>query len=288
MRVRGLALVSGFSLVVAMAVAAPAYAQQDGGLAPAVRAVPDPVPARVAGAATFAPTPKRKGAAAFTWTGFYVGFDAGYHRGNADTTFDPLPDAAQFINLAPTTLPMSASGFSYRAVGGMNRAMGNLIVGVEADWTFGTPDAFEMRSPFTQNNGASFNGTLYAGEYVNSVITARARVGRELHGCLVFGTGGLAFGSVDYYGEANFNPQGNVFYSNDFTKTRVGWTAGAGLEHPVTEHLAIKGEFRLVDLGQQSATANPTPSHPPFQVENSWQTRGWNITVGVGYHFKKG
>src|SRR5437763_8728097 len=47
----------------------------------------------------------------FTWTGFYLGGNAGYGWGHADTDFDPLPDAATFVNLAPTTLDPDPSGF---------------------------------------------------------------------------------------------------------------------------------------------------------------------------------
>jgi outer membrane immunogenic protein len=262
-------------------------AQQDSPRVPEARSAPIVRPANASSVVTFTPTRTAVQAPVFSWEGFYVGFDAGYHFGSADTTFDPLPTPDQFISLEPTTLPMSPRGFSYRAVGGMNRAMGIWIVGVEGDITFGTPDAFELMHPIIQNNGSNFDGTLYAGEYVNRLVTARARVGREYNGCFIFATGGVAFGSVDYYGEADFNPGGNVTSRNDFTKNRIGWTIGAGLEHPISEHLAIKGEFRLLDLGSQTAVADPTPAHPPFQVENSWQTKGWNLNAGVSYHFGK-
>src|SRR6266436_7390393 len=40
----------------------------------------------------------------FSWKGAYVGAHVGNGWGRASTSFAPLPTAAQFINLAPTTL----------------------------------------------------------------------------------------------------------------------------------------------------------------------------------------
>ena len=47
----------------------------------------------------------------YTWTGFYFGGNGGYGWGNGDTHFRPLPDAATFFDLEPTTLSPDPSGF---------------------------------------------------------------------------------------------------------------------------------------------------------------------------------
>src|SRR5262245_32622239 len=46
----------------------------------------------------------------YSWTGFYVGGNIGYGWGNGDTDFIPLPTAAGFVNLAPTTLSTDPKG----------------------------------------------------------------------------------------------------------------------------------------------------------------------------------
>src|SRR5256885_16770183 len=47
----------------------------------------------------------------YTWTGFYIGGNAGYGWGDGDTQFHPLPDAATFFYLKPITLRPDPSRF---------------------------------------------------------------------------------------------------------------------------------------------------------------------------------
>src|ERR1043166_4576500 len=61
---------------------------------------PEPMPSGKEMKQTIAPVPECD----FTWTGFYVGANFGYGWGNADTDFDPLPDAANFFYLVPQSL----------------------------------------------------------------------------------------------------------------------------------------------------------------------------------------
>src|SRR5260370_29921325 len=74
-------------------------------------------------------TPPPAPTTSYNWTGGYVGGHAGWGRGRANTTFTPLPNATQFIDLTPTTLRPDPSGFNGGAPGGDNLQTGHLVVG---------------------------------------------------------------------------------------------------------------------------------------------------------------
>ena len=75
----------------------------------------------------------------YHWTGGYVGGHAGWGRGRANTSFTPLPNAVQFIDLTPTTLRPNPSGFNGGAQAGYNWQSGRFVVGAEADVAGGKP-----------------------------------------------------------------------------------------------------------------------------------------------------
>src|SRR6267142_3680192 len=50
------------------------------------------------------------GGSAFNWTGFYVGGHFGRGMGHANMKVDPLPSAAQFVNLSTQSLHTDPAG----------------------------------------------------------------------------------------------------------------------------------------------------------------------------------
>src|SRR5262245_35321904 len=70
----------------------------------------------------------------FSWTGWYVGANVGFGWGHADTTFTPLPSAAGFVNLAPTTLSPDPNGVIGGGQIGYNWQLNRWVFGLEADF----------------------------------------------------------------------------------------------------------------------------------------------------------
>src|ERR1700755_3143986 len=54
--------------------------------------------------------PAPAAAGTYDWRGFYVGRPVGHGCGKGETRVQPLPDAATFISLAPTTIDPKAKG----------------------------------------------------------------------------------------------------------------------------------------------------------------------------------
>lgn len=87
---------------------------------------------------------------------------------------------------------------------------------------------------------------------VRWVATLRGRAGLTFDATLVDITGGLAFGGVDNSLIANID-DGGLTGSFIDGKTRLGWTAGVGVEHMFAPHWTLRGEWRYVDLGTHGA-----------------------------------
>lgn len=110
-----------------------------------------------------APAPYVQPVAPFTWTGFYVGANAGYGWGS--TSFD------------------SPGGFIGGLQAGYNFQFGSpFVLGIETDFAF-------------TGMSAGYYGLDYLG-------TVRARLGYSFDRILVYGTGGFAYGqgSADFFG----------------------------------------------------------------------------------------
>lgn len=250
------------------------------------RLIPSAIAFVLAPLAAFAQSPAPRASTAPTWTGVYLGVSVNHNWTNAATAFDPLPSAAAFAHLMPTTLHPDPSGPNYQVAGGWARQAHTFVGGVDGSFSWFNPDGSADVAPIIQNDGTPFpgGGALHAGMTTDWIATARGRAGLAFHSLLVFGAGGLAIGSVDYYAEADFQPSGPTYRSDGYT-TRVGWTVGGGAEIRVGTHVGVIGEFKYLDLGSESRVVDATPPQAPYQIAFTWQTKITSVGVGVVIHF---
>ena len=120
------------------------------------------------------PAPVFAAAPVFTWTGFYVGVNAGYGWSNDD--FDA-------IDLADDE---DDGGFIGGAQVGYNYQIGSFVVGLEGDIQyadFGAEGAFDF-------DGDGDDDTFESSDWVGTV---RARAGVAFDRALIYATGGFAF-----------------------------------------------------------------------------------------------
>jgi outer membrane immunogenic protein len=88
-------------------------------------------------------------------------------------------------------------------------------------------------------------------------------------------TGGLAVGDVNVRAFLNSTGVG----AEDFTKTQLGWTAGAGIEMSVYANWSLKAEYLYVRLADTNGpSSNGLPSTANFS-ENI-------IRGGLNYSFR--
>ncbi|MDJ1160011.1 porin family protein [Chelatococcus sp. SYSU_G07232] len=180
-----------------------------------------------AGAASAADLPSRRVAPApvvpvFTWTGFYVGVNAGYGFGefSKGAGFDD-PD-----------------GFIGGGQIGYNYQFGQFVAGLEADIQYADLKGSTSALRFANGNVGRGRGEV---EYFGTV---RGRVGVAFDRALVYVTGGLAYGETKFSGVDT--TAGIAFSKSD---TRTGWTLGGGIEYAFTNNLTARAEYLYVDLG---------------------------------------
>ena len=160
------------------------------------------------------------------WQGLYAGVHGGYGWGDTDVD---CPTGAALC------LPGSfdVEGFMGGIQGGYNWAWGDLLVGVEGDFSYGKID------------GDAFFGGKNPESELDWLATLRGRAGFfAMNNVLVYGTGGVAWGEW----QNSYTP---FLTRNTWTNTYVGWTAGAGIETKITESISVKTEYLHVDFGDK-------------------------------------
>jgi outer membrane immunogenic protein len=206
----------------------------------------------------------------FTWTGFYIGANAGGAWATGNTTIHPFYPAADsysgsyYAGYLPGSLNTGASGFIGGGQAGFNFQDGGAVFGIETDfdgtslsrsrgWT---GNSFGAASPlFPPTDYFTANATAR----LNWLGTTRARIGFVAtpdNRLMVYGTGGVAYGSGSVHGTI-YDFDNLVGWYGASSSTRVGWTIGAGAEYAITNNVTLKGEYLYYNLGAANTIISP-------------------------------
>lgn len=241
------------------------------------------------------------------WTGFYVGGNVGYSWGKADTTAGVAP----FTQGTPIffEVPGGASSISTKPVGvigggqvGYNWQFSpGWLAGLEADLQgsgekasgSGVFSGSTMDGPDCSDPICTYTNTTDITAKLNWFGTARGRVGALWNNMLFYGTGGLAFGEVSVSGTNTFSITNNgttVNYSTPFSysKTKTGWTAGAGIEGLLgVRNWTWRVEYLHIDLGSIGAGSFGTGSSgtTPSVTLSTGKFTDDIVRIGLNYHF---
>lgn len=223
----------------------------------------------MSGAAMAADLPSRKAAVEvapapmFTWTGFYVGVNVGYASNVSNGNYgglQVLPPATwnHLSNWGGGT--GSGGGVIGGAQVGYNfQVLSNLVAGIEADIQGSSLKSSDNTIGAMPNgNGGSTQYALVGVEKrVEWFGTLRGRLGFTIVPTfLVYATGGLAYGNVKQNVIANaWNVAGAsaVIGGGSSGSTRLGWTAGGGVEWAFLPNWSAKFEYLHTDLGSTAS-----------------------------------
>jgi outer membrane immunogenic protein len=174
--------------------------------------------------------------AAPAWAGGYIGIQGGVAR--QDATFTETAFGQAF------STDYNKTGGTFGGLAGYNWQHGTFVYGVEGDWNWVGAKITNDQAPDPIN----FNSGLASSFDVKWLATIRGRAGLAVDATLLYVTGGVAFGKVN--NSVNFlNFDGTPFLAFNQSETKVGWTAGVGVEHMLTSNWTVRAEFRYVDLG---------------------------------------
>ncbi|HVB89748.1 MAG TPA: outer membrane protein [Beijerinckiaceae bacterium] len=143
----------------------------------------------------------------------------------------------------------NGSGVVGGLVTGFNWQLSNaFVVGLEGDLE-GTSIRASTNAYTNLPGGAVTTGQAITREALPWQASLRARLGFAAGDALFYGTGGIAFGEIEtrYSWVAPPFPPPNV---DSFSRTKVGWTLGAGVEYALNANWAARAEYRYTSFGK--------------------------------------
>jgi outer membrane immunogenic protein len=246
-------------------------------------------------ARTYTKAPAMTAGPSYDWTGFYIGGHAGYSWMNTTDTLSPASAAAVGFFTPPPIIapavPLDPKGFIGGGQVGYNWQISPMwVVGLETDLSWSNVN---QTSSLPGPGDSSRIVTAY--EKLDWFGTFRGRVGvTPVDRVLVYATGGLAYGHAGLSTAltrvaAGVNTcvlpggGGNNCQSGSQSETKVGWTAGGGIEWAFTGNWTLKGEYLYYDLGSISHTMIDVRFPAIFNA--SAEVRGNIVRAGLNYRF---
>lgn len=228
------------------------------------------------------------------WSGFYAGGSVGVVDSTADTSastelgagsYFTSPDDRQLADAGNGSLSKDRAAAGI--FGGFWKQYGDVLVGVEASinslsiddsrsqtvtYVSAPPAQFILR----QSVKADWQGTL------------RLRLGYAQENWLAYLTGGAAVTRLKLDSSFSDNyVQGAVAQGSD-TRTRFGWTVGAGGEYALNARWSIRAEYLYVDFGRmESRSVLTNPAFPGLSnmLTDSVDLKTHTLTLGLAYRF---
>ncbi|SDA50203.1 outer membrane protein [Mesorhizobium qingshengii] len=185
----------------------------------------------------------------YSWTGFYVGANAGGAFGKIDGDFIGIPGSADIRN------------FTGGALVGANYQYGQWVLGVEGDINY-----LGFKKEFSPGLGG---GELGAEARLDAFGTIRGRVGYAFDRWLPYVTAGVAMGDVKI--------DEHVFSAAE-SKFQTGYAVGGGIEYAFNSNWTARAEYLYVDLGKKDFGFAPGT---PYDVKTNFSI----VRAAVAYKF---
>jgi outer membrane immunogenic protein len=190
---------------------------------------------------------------AYDWSGLYIGGVIGGAWGHIDSS-DPGGIIGTLVNV-PVIQTTTSSSFIGGVEGGDRYQLGKLVIGWEADITWGD---------LSGTSSSTFGPVFAPGVLTRSITadtkwigTATSSVGIAHDRWLIYGKAGVAWEHTDY--TSNWTVAGVPLFSgvgSDSSSNQVGWTVGTGIEWAIWNNWSVKAEYDYLDFGNKTVAIN--------------------------------
>jgi outer membrane immunogenic protein len=232
----------------------------------------------------------------YSWTGAYIGLNAGYAWGDSEASTSTvfaaagyfLPGNVPAVNAAGAQI-INPNGFTGGGQIGYNwQASSVTVVGLEADFEY-----FGLKGSATTGAvyplSAPFSFTINQSVKTDRLATFRARLGFLVTpSTLFYVTGGGAVTNLQ--GTFTFTDTLAAAESASFNTTKFGWTVGGGVEWAMSGGWSAKAEYLFVSFPTVTATStNLTSVGFPLPAQVFTHTADLDASiVRVGLNYKIG
>lgn len=234
---------------------------------------------------------------AYSWSGIYVGLNAGYGWADNASPFITFTDLggnvgfADYFAAGGRVYPnLKPRGFVGGGQIGADGQWGNLVAGVVVDFQGADINA----SGAATVAPAGFVPTTQSlSQKLDFLGTARARAGLAWDNWLAYGTGGFAYGhvnsSLSHIATTGFGGAG-VSLINSNSQNLTGWAAGAGVNYGFANWV-VGLEWLHYDLGHSTTTAFTVPPgviEPGSSLTTTQRVAGDIVRGTLSYKFNWG
>ena len=186
----------------------------------------------------------------FTWSGAYIGANAGFG-------FGTYTGAGDFFF-------GGADGGLFGITAGYNFQSGPLVAGIEGDIDFGGISG-------TSHPGANSSAT----GNLNGEGSLRARLGYSFDRTLIYITGGYTGANLNA-SVSDLSASPNIYVSQSTYLN--GFVVGGGIEYAVTKNISVKAEYLFNDYGSSGLFGGTRDSISSGMLLST-------LRAGFNYHF---
>ena len=195
---------------------------------------------------------------AYDWSGFYLGV----HGGGAWVDGDIPAQTPATGGAFQTWNGEDDLGLLFGGQAGFNHQFGNLVLGVEGQFSFATNEG-----------SASYPGRPDMDYDMNWLAAVGPRIGFAADNMLLYAKGGVAFADFDYSHLSGGGPR-------SASTTDTGFMLGAGIEYGFTENVSAKLEYGYFAFGDDTVNVSTAPL---INVAHDRDIHA--VTLGVNYRF---